>query len=402
MNILAILDLFSKKEGDSVGGQDSPLNINVGSSGLLNVETVDKRLKYANRLNEVTNQTIRDMAQVFEDSRTKTQAFMKMEDRGIPLDYMIALGLTTEEQVYAYQTIRERGLIEELSQRTDQVGSSMDEDYAMEILKLSRPIPKLKTIDDVELDEQLTLEELNGEMTQEVIMLRSKVRELEYEIQTKIDQTRYEDSIRPEDQDTAYEREVLSGLKEVDEVDVYDLTIATDEEVEERNKSMEWQKKLNKLKQLNTERMVNETETKSTEGGDEVTNAGLDVRNVYILSSKFNVDPIEGYEINFIEKTVDLNYFTSSRNNLMIITNNIPRYIVSIFVDWIKGVTDMDGGYRMVTLKGAELTHPLIEGTIELTKESLDEYYENHTLEQYTGNGVGSFLDISHILDDGN
>src|SRR5699024_3268213 len=130
------------------------------------------------------------------------------------------------------------------------------------------------------------------------------------------------------------------------EVDVYDLTIATDEEVEERNKSMEWQKKLNKLKQLNTERMVNETETKSTEGGDEVTNAGLDVRNVYILSSKFNVDPIEGYEINFIEKTVDLNYFTSSRNNLMIITNNIPRYIVSIFVDWIKGVTDMDGGYR--------------------------------------------------------
>lgn len=399
---LAIQDLF-KRRGDELNLEESEpervseININMGSTGILNVETVDKTLKYESLLGEITPEIIRDIARIFEGSKTKTQAFTKLDDAKISLEYLIALGITSEEQIYAYQVIRSRGILEDLSSNIQQVKSTVDEDYALEILQLERPMPVYRDINGQEIPESLTLKELSQQQVERIIELESQTRQLALTLEQE--RIQYQEQLKQgvDDEDTQYEQGILSALKETHEVDLFDLTVKTEEEEAQQKEAQAWQDALSKVKQLA------EQHTKESEETGEIEEDGSsegDTRTVYILSTVFNTPHIEGYTIKFIEKPVDLNYFTTSKDNLLVITDNIPRYIVTIFVNWINGIgTNSDRRYRIVTLEGSELTHALIEGTVELTKESLDNYYDVHTLEQYTGSGVGSFLDISHLLE---
>lgn len=400
---LAIQDLF-KKRGDELNLEEtepervSEININVGSTGILNVETVDKSLKYESLLGEITPDIIRDIARILEESKTKTQAFTKLEDAKISLEYLIALGITSEEQIYAYQVIRSRGILEDLSSNIQKVKSTVDEDYALEIIQLERPLPVFRDINDQEIPETLTLKELTNQQVERIIELESQVRQLELNLEQE--RAYYQEQLQQgvEDEDTQYEKGVLTALKETHEVDLFDLTVKTEEEEAQQKEVQAWQEALSKVKQLAEQHTKESEDSGESEVVDTVEG---ETRTVYILSTVFNTPQIEGYTIKFIEKPVDLNYFTASKDNLLIITDNIPRYIVTIFVNWINGIsTNTDRRYRIVTLEGSELTHALIEGTVELTKESLDNYYNVHTLEQYTGSGVGSFLDISHLLDE--
>lgn len=379
---------------------DKDININVGSSGLLNVETKDKRLQYANLLTEITEETIHEMARVFEDSKTKTQAFMRLEDRAISLEYLIALGLTTEEQIYTYQNIRERGVLEQVTQQIGESGTSVDEDYALEIQQLSRPIPPLRDIEGHQLDEQMTLAELNTQQLDEIIVLKSEISRLQRELhEAKERLSLNQDDYKDED-DIDYENKIFTTLKrEKAAQEEIDPMILTDEQREQVETAKAWQEALANLQRSAQDGPSYDRQPTDGELPFETTEEDDGIRKVYILSTEIPLPEIEGYDFKLIESSVDLSYFTASKSNLLVITSRLPRYIGELFVDWIKGVLQSSTGYRMVTLKGSEIKHPLIEDTIELTKESLDNYYDTHELEKYTGDGVGSFLDISHILE---
>ena len=112
----------------------------------------------------------------------------------------------------------------------------------------------------------------------------------------------------------------------------------------------------------------------------------------------FGVEGIEGYSIEFIADGTDFSYFTTSRDNLLLLTDNIPRYLVTLFVEWIKGLESKNLAYRVAKLEGTKLVHKLIEGEVTLTKVSLDDYYEKHVLSNYVGSGLGEFRSISKSL----
>lgn len=376
---------------------NTDININVGSSGILNTESRDKRLQYSYLLSELDKGIINQMARVFESSKTKTQAFMRLEDLGINLEYLIALGLTTEEQIHTYQTIRNRGVLEEVSRHINESGTAVDEDYALEIQQLSRGIPQLKDIEGRILDEQPTLSQINSDQVDEILRLKSDINKLRQDLYEVTERLKISSSQIQGNEDDAYESKILGAVKSENLLSVDRSKLQTDEERQADTEASEWHTALEGLKNMVT------LDTETIDDKDTVVYNMDDpttyVRKVYVLSTKINLPTIEGYEITLIEKPVDLHYFTTSKSNLLVVTSRIPPYIADMFIKWIKGVVASNTGYRIVTLKGSEVNHPLIEDKIELTKDSLDNYYETHELESYTGDGIGSFLDISHMLD---
>ena len=76
------------------------------------------------------------------------------------------------------------------------------------------------------------------------------------------------------------------------------------------------------------------------------------LKEIYIISPVFDVAPIEGYSIKFITNATDFSYFTTSRDNLLLLTDNIPRYLVTLFVEWIKGLESKNLAYRVAKVRG--------------------------------------------------
>lgn len=360
------------------------ININLGSTGLLDIETVDKKAQYKHLLTEITSETFKQMAMAFEENTTRTGAFKTLEDRGVNLEYLIALGLTNEETIYAYQTLRERGLLTQ--DGAIQENFIANEDYALEVSNLERPLPEMKTIDGDSVTYQPTYKSLNKDLAKDLADKELEIRKLKRQIESM------EDIPTPEpeqDPDDLYEKQVIAELQK--EIDISEFE-PTEEEKQEQEETAEWLVTLNKIKaQRNQEHQAPEAEADSDE----------EIKRVYVVASEIDVgkEEVPGYEIIKVETANDLYYFTSSRNNLLVITEDIPRHILKVFISWINGLTvNNQVSYRIVTLKGKEMEHALIEAVVELTKESLDNYYIEHELSQYTGDGVGSFLDIADIF----
>ena len=406
---MAIQGLFRRKQGDEDKEPEDlgTININIGSGGLLDVESVDKSVKYQRLLSEISTDTIKEIADIFEKAQehsgTKSQAYQLMTDAGIPLEYLIALGITNEESIYGFQVLSQRGILEGGVAKSG-AGKGVDEDYVYEIQELEREVPPLVTLTGESVNEMPSLTVLNDRQLETIIKQETKIRQLQVQykqLESELELAKQNVSTNEEEED--YVSGVMGAMQVTTELDLTELIpdITTDAEESERieetsPQETELRKYLDKLKQK-----ARDYDTGSAPEDDDYYDLGEDeVRNVYILSQEFHVEPIDGYNIKFVEASVDLNLYTNSKHNLLVITNNVPRYILNVFVDWIKGITDSNKKYRIVTLEGAEMSHPLIEAVVELTKESLDHYYETNELSKYTGKGVGSFLDISEFFND--
>lgn len=400
---MAIPNLFRRKQ-DNENEQQEPeqlatININIGSGGLLDVESVDKQVKYQRLLSEITTSTLKEIATIFErtqeQSGTKSQAYQLMNDAGIPLEYLIALGLTNEESIYGYQVLSQRGILEGGVSKS-KVGKGVDEDYANEVRKLEKPKPRLVSLTGDSIEEMQSLAEMNDQQVEISIEQGTQIRQLELRIKTLQAELEMAEQRVPTNIEEDYVSGVLGAMEGSRELDLTDLI--PEISVNETNhnpadqKEDELRKYLDRLKQK-------AGEYEPGVGDDDEYLEEVDtVRTVYVLSQEFHIEQVPGYTIKFIESSVDLNFYTNSKHNLLVITNNVPRYILNVFVEWIKGVSTSNKKYRIVTLEGAEMSHPLIEAVVQLTKESLDEYYELNELSKYTGKGVGSFLNIADFF----
>lgn len=404
---MAIQGLFRRKQDEEEKEPEDlgTININIGSGGLLDVETVDKTIKYQRLLSEITSDTIKDIATIFEkaheQSGTKSQAYQMMTDAGIPLEYLIALGITNEESIYGFQVLSQRGILEGgVAKQPSQNG--VDEDYVYEVQELERQVPALVTLTGESVPERPTLTSLNDRQLQKIIEQETQYRQLELQyrqLEAQLEQVQQTSYGVDEDED--FVTGVMGAMQVTTELDLAELVPDITTDAEELEKPVpnpqenELHKYLDKLRQKAGDYDA------GSEPEDELYDYTEDEnKTVYILAQEFHIEPIDGYTVKFIEASVDLNLYTNSKNNLLVITNNVPRYILNVFVDWIKGISDSNKKYRIVTLEGAEMSHPLIEAVIELTKESLDNYYETNELAKYTGKGVGSFLDISDFFND--
>lgn len=185
---MAIQGLFRRKQGDEDKEPEDlgTININIGSGGLLDVESVDKTIKYQRLLSEITTETIKDIAVIFEKAQehsgTKSQAYQLMTDAGIPLEYLIALGITNEESIYGFQVLSQRGILEGGVARSG-AGKGVDEDYVYEIQELGRTMPPLVTLTGEKIDAIPSLTTINDRQLETMIKQETTIRQLKLQYQ---------------------------------------------------------------------------------------------------------------------------------------------------------------------------------------------------------------------------
>lgn len=138
---------------------------------------------------------------------------------------------------------------------------------------------------------------------------------------------------------------------------------------------------------------------KPKEEVEEVGDVVLDERKVYIVAEGMEFPVIEGYSLRAVETFQDINRYITSKDNLLIITPKIPKEIISQFGSWLKGITEDNEQYRIVTLVDTPVLHEKVEMEVELTKEGLDSYYEEFPESVYGQTVAGSFKDITSLLE---
>lgn len=122
-------------------------------------------------------------------------------------------------------------------------------------------------------------------------------------------------------------------------------------------------------------------------------------RGVYVIAKEMLLPSMEGYHIEQVTLMNQINKFTSNRRNVLVITQGIPQELQKQFLAWLRGVEKGNKKYRIVTLNGSAVNHPLVETSIDLEKDSLDNYFKEYTDEKYKEEDIGSFLDISSLLE---
>lgn len=385
------------------------IKINVGSGGLLNRAGQGLEQDYTQIRASVTVELIKHITDVAKVSKTKTQFFTRLDDDGVSLRVLVALGICTEESISAYRTLRKRGL-NNLDKEEEDL-QRVDEAYALEIFNQEEAYPYLLDADGNRLDEQVTMNELIDRLIAEKAELMRKLSDQRIENIENVVNDKYAE------QDRMNKKRSETEITNI-EINVFDENSLSEEALEELKEEEkvadDWRSVLDSLKTKieddtqKEQELVTKYEQALTENNDELASEIVEqielkvkeerLKEIYIISPVFDVEPIEGYSIKFITDATDFSYFTTSRDNLLLLTDNIPRYLVTLFVEWIKGLESKNLAYRVAKLEGTKLVHKLIEGEVTLTKVSLDDYYEKHVLSNYVGSGLGEFRSISKSL----
>lgn len=415
------MGFFSKIRGDgkktvSEGEEkveELDININIGSSGAKSASRdLSKKYDYEKIRSDIDSTMIKKMIRVIDTVQTKTQFFTKLEDEGVPLINLVALGITTEEAIDSYRTMRARGL----DTYTADVSTTqrVDDEYALEIENLAYEHPSLRLTDGRELDEPMSPEDLYKIEVKNRIALEDKLREAENKIR------RLEDE-EPELEQTYQERvqEEIYDIQDMFEDEEEEDSMGTEEELSDeeyhgwssefaslkdsliKDKEIEEQEEqLEESTIIQSESEVEDGKYQAVKSVHKLEEMQRKDKEIYVLSEPFEYEgDLEGYKVIFIKEPNDLVLFTASKDNLLVITRAIPLQLVEMFIEWIGSVASKGVKIRAVTLEGMEIEHAFIEGVIELTQESLDDYYEQHKLSKYIGTGVDTFFDIGKNIE---
>src|SRR5699024_6191421 len=166
--------------------------------------------------------TVKRMIRIIDAVETKTQFFTQLEDDGIPLITLVALGITTEEAINSYRTLRARGLdtyTADIS-RTQRV----DDEYANEVQAQTKDYPSLRLTNGGEIDEPMSPEELYRTEVKARIDLETKVRDYERKLK------RLEEEPEPEPTYQEQVQQDIVDLEDMFEEDTILDTSTTDEE----------------------------------------------------------------------------------------------------------------------------------------------------------------------------
>lgn len=418
------MGFFSKIKGDKTKKKDNnnteedltgeekeelDININVGMSGVRSPSVdreLSKRHDYEKIRSEISDEMIIRFTEILDLVDTKVQFFTQVEDEGIPLINLVALGVTTEESVNAYQTLRSRGI----DTYTADISKTqrVDDDYANEIGMYTQEFPGLREVGVGKVSEPLTAKELYKKENESVIQLEREIRKLESKLREK-------SSEEPElVEDGGYSQKVQDEVLDISSVfddfdDIEEEGKANKEEGKMTQKEYSsWNDKFESLKEEIESKQENkenkgekEEELEAIQSVHKIGKHQESDKEIYVLTKPFDIEEnLEGYKVIFIEKPEDLMLFSASKENLLVITTAIPNQLVGMFIEWVKSVSEKGIKVRAVTLKGLEIEHALIEDTIELTQESLDKYYEDYKLSRYIGSGVDTFFDIEKSLEE--
>ncbi|MBE7114246.1 hypothetical protein FT641_19510 [Bacillus paranthracis] len=386
----------------SISESQSSLNINIGAGGLLNTGSSDKETYYRELRTKISDETLILMESVFKLHNSRKSIFSRLEDEGVSLMYLVALGITSEEDVQSYLTLKERG-IDIGNMLQDAKNNTWDEVYAREILSGEEAYPILRDI----YGNPVQYVEDTERPTTPTSSIQIQKEEPKEPIHIKVmGQKEVDVTTEPEEQVT---KDVGLAADEVaSTADV--LQVTTSEERAEVNTDKEDVKKLDWFEKL--DQIINEAETSAKhDEEDERLKQEEDEREpeevvkprlkqVYILAESVAIPKLEGYEFFMVKGVQDFNNFTSHRDNLLVITQQVPKRLANHFLNWLKGVMSSGDRYRVVTLKSSAVPHDIVEAEVNLTQEDLDNYYGEKDAKSYMGTGVGSFMDISSALSD--
>ena len=341
-------DIYQNKareeKQESFNIRDDEIRIDIGDRHGRIGKQKDKTKYYEELRAEIKEEDKRYIASLTQISNSLNDVFMKMEEEGIPLDYLVALGLVEEVDIESYQNIKLKGL--DMSDTIlDEDLNHVDEDLKMELSSKKESIPELRN--------EITEEELYG--------------------------------LKEEDTRDLYQKKI-DGLDKVQNESTNLIDDESDEGVIDKES-------FNKLKNL-TEKFKKKKQKNIT------PKKAPFKRTIYVIAEGILIPKkIEGYNIVEVTKNSQLTEYTSSRKNLLVISQRIPKGLQKYLLRWLKGVSRGDKKYRIVTLKGYEVSHDLIETVISLDRESIDGYFNKYTDEKYEGKDVGSFLDITSFIE---
>lgn len=119
---------------------------------------------------------------------------------------------------------------------------------------------------------------------------------------------------------------------------------------------------------------------------------------VFLIDSSFSGKKVDGYDIIPVSDMSAMTEFTKGTKNLLIITANMEKDFMLKLGKWIQEVKANKNKVRIVTLNNSVVKHDLIECAIDLSKESLDNYYKEHPNTLYINDEEGSFNDLDYIF----
>lgn len=352
-------------------------DITLESSILDNVKT-SKQQEYESLKARITDSEKIRIRELMYVSKSQIEFMSKMEDEGINVTYLVALGITTEEDVSSYLALRERG-IDTYSVQNLAKEKHVDGDYLREIELIKRGYPNLKNVKGDDIQRTVNKSEY---IKQDLTIKEDKL----VENKTK---NNIHDAPTVEIDLDAFESEGESTEKEIKE-------------------AQSWQSILKQIKSTTNEQISEEEqETQIDSNSGEIVQApkyreiDSKTRNVYILANKFATPNIEGYNFVFVTNGQSLNRFSINKNNLLILTSDVPQYVINDFANWLEGILASGERFRIATLKTSPLEHPIVEGTLlRLDKKSLDDFYEGHQTDNYIKETTGTFLDLSSFIEE--
>lgn len=366
--------LWSSQNKRDKGFNDA---ITLESSILDNVKT-SKQQEYESLKARITDSEKIRIRELMYVSKSQIEFMSKMEDEGINVTYLVALGITTEEDVSSYLALRERG-IDTYSVQNLAKEKHVDGDYLREIELIKRGYPNLKNVKGDDIQRTVNKSEY---IKQDLTIKEDKL------VENK-SKNNIHDAPTVEIDLDAFESEGESTEKEIKE-------------------AQSWQSILKQIKSTTNEQISEEEqETQIDSISGEIVQApkyreiDSKTRNVYILANKFATPNIEGYNFVFVTNGQSLNRFSINKNNLLILTSDVPQYVINDFANWLEGILASGERFRIATLKTSPLEHPIVEGTLlRLDKKSLDDFYEGHQTDNYIKETTGTFLDLSSFIEE--
>lgn len=339
-----------------------------------------KQQEYETLKAQVTDAEKVRMRELLYVSKSQIEFLSRLEDEKINVMYLVALGITTEEDVQSYLTLRDRGIdtygIQDLA-KTKKVNSA----YLREIETIKKEYPPLLNI--------------KGKNIQRTLDLENYIKE--NAVVEKVELTK--------------KKEVKGNVQDdpsvIIDIDSYETNTDEGSTPEEIEKASNWKNLIEEILHKSQTTPDGEKLEKPSLAPLQPSNMFIDiddsVRNVYILANSFATPFVEGYRFIFIDSAESFGRFSVNKNNLLILTSDVPQYLMNDFGTWLYGVITQGVKFRIATLRTSPLDHAIVQGVLMgLDKESLDNFYATHRTEDYIDESKGSFLDLTSYIEDEN
>lgn len=375
--------------GEEYESDDGGVKVNYRGD-LLNPSRKDKQEVYDRILKNTTNEELVEIDKSLKTSVTQYETFEDLEEKNISLMVLVALGFITEEDISGYRSYKEQGIDTTKFLTQEELTNPTDMDYAQEVFNASVKLPERHSgeVLDKQVEEPV-YEPVEPDIDAEPEEIELAVKEPQEDGSQPVNNPVVEEDLTEE------KVEPILGEEKNDEIEI-GKPIPDGLSVLSRLKNIRVEQKAEKHEVglgFEGKPPVIECETILPEV-EELVVEEEKLRQVYVVAKSMKLPSIEGYQFHHVVTFDEIRKYTASKNNLLIITSDIPEELHDGFGDWLMGIAEDGDKYRMVTTVTDPVNHPNIEKEIDLTKDGLDDYFKEYTNDQYVRTESGSFADM--------